>query len=89
MIKVRVRQDLLNEEFTPPTRCGEYLPEGMIKSILDAEQPELIEDDEFNMIVRGNDENGDERTFIVSSVDFDFINNKAETKAKSKLLYRH
>lgn len=64
--KARVRKDL-EDDFQIPTSSG-YLPKKYNHSIFCAYQPDSIEGNEFNTIVKV-----DGYTFMVNSVDLEFL----------------
>lgn len=71
MLRATVRKDLMEKGDIPPTSEG-MLPEEFMKSEFAAIQPQEIEDDEFNTVIKIKDCNGDLRSFLVMSIDFDF-----------------
>ena len=73
MLCAKVRKDLREKVELPPTHDG-WLPIELINETFEVEQPESIEDDEFNMIISWVDRSGETVKFLVNSIDFDFHN---------------
>ena len=71
MNKATVRPDLLAKWLIPPTSEGS-LPEELMDKVFDSIQPDELDDDEFNTIIRYRDRDNNVHSFLVNSIDFEF-----------------
>ena len=76
----RVRRDLVEAEQLPPTSQN-HLPSEHFNTIFECWQPEEMEHEEFNLLIKETDG----RPFLVMSIDFEFLTEAEtieETRAK-------
>ena len=71
MNKATVRPDLLAKWLIPPASEGS-LPEELMDKVFDSIQPDELDDDEFNTIIRYRDRDNNVYSFLVNSIDFEF-----------------